>query len=289
MPDSLIDLLQPQRLSEIVDIGANPIDGDPPYKAMLTAGLCRVVGFEPQPEALAALEAARGPNERYLPWAVGDGGVHELKVCRGSGMSSLLEPDIENLALFPTLAAAGQVIQRLPIQTRRLDDIAEIARIDLLKIDVQGGELAVFVNGRARLAEAVAVHTEVSFVTLYRKQPPFGVIDLELRQQGFVPHAMTSLKKRALAPCVVNGDPSRPIHQLVEADMVYVRDPARTQKMSQDQLRQLALIAHHVYGSIDLAIRCIAQLEESKALPAGSLQHYFPMAAAIPPPPYDGP
>ena len=34
-PLSLFELLQPGRLTEVVDIGANPIDGAPPYKAML--------------------------------------------------------------------------------------------------------------------------------------------------------------------------------------------------------------------------------------------------------------
>ena len=33
---------------DVVDIGANPIDGDPPYRLLLDAGLCRVTGFEPQ-------------------------------------------------------------------------------------------------------------------------------------------------------------------------------------------------------------------------------------------------
>jgi hypothetical protein len=33
--DRLTALLAPARLTEIVDIGANPIDGDPPYKSML--------------------------------------------------------------------------------------------------------------------------------------------------------------------------------------------------------------------------------------------------------------
>jgi len=290
MPKTLIDLVQPERLTEVVDIGANPIDGDPPYKPMLAAGLCRVTGFEPQPAALAALEAAKGPYERYLPWAVGDGNVHELKVCRASGMSSLLEPDPENLALFMTLAAAGEVIQRIPVPTRRLDDIAEVRNLDLLKIDVQGGEYAVFTNGRGRLADAVAVHTEVSFVTLYRAQPPFGVIDLELRQQGFVPHAMTSLKKRPIAPCVVNGDVNRPLHQLVEADMVYVRNPARARSMTANQLRHLALIAHYVYGSVDLVVRCISVLEELKELPNGTHLRYLESPTALPPPPaYNGP
>jgi hypothetical protein len=44
----LLDLLKPQRVTEIVDIGANPIDGDPPYKPILRAvEICRVTGFEP--------------------------------------------------------------------------------------------------------------------------------------------------------------------------------------------------------------------------------------------------
>ena len=48
-PQPLLDLLKPQRITEIVDIGANPIDGDPPYKPMLRAGeICKVTGFEPQ-------------------------------------------------------------------------------------------------------------------------------------------------------------------------------------------------------------------------------------------------
>jgi hypothetical protein len=37
-PQFLLDLLKPHRVTEIVDIGANPIDGDPPYKPMLMAG-----------------------------------------------------------------------------------------------------------------------------------------------------------------------------------------------------------------------------------------------------------
>ena len=80
--------LAPRRLTEIVDIGANPIDGDPPYKAMLKAGLCRVTGFEPQERALAELQAKRGPNERYLPYVIADGNTHVLQICRHSGLTS---------------------------------------------------------------------------------------------------------------------------------------------------------------------------------------------------------
>jgi len=61
--DPLFELLRPQRLTAMVDIGANPIDGDPPYKTMLGRRLCTVTGFEPQVEALAALNARKSDLE----------------------------------------------------------------------------------------------------------------------------------------------------------------------------------------------------------------------------------
>ncbi len=111
MSKVLWELLKPERLTEVVDIGANPIDGDPPYKAMLAEGLCRVTGFEPQEKALAVLQNLKGGNERYLPHAVGDGKPHTLNICRASGMTSLLEPDPSSLALFDALRPLAEVIR----------------------------------------------------------------------------------------------------------------------------------------------------------------------------------
>src|SRR5262245_18835713 len=155
--DMLFELLRPQRPTAVVDIGANPIDGDPPYKPMLAAGLCTVVGFEPQPDALTKIERMKGPAETYLPYAVGDGRPHTLHVCRERGMTSLLPPDRSHLALFNEFSIHGLVENEIRIATSRLDDIKEITQMDFLKIDVQGGELDVFKSGRRRLSRAVAV------------------------------------------------------------------------------------------------------------------------------------
>ena len=60
---NLLQLLKPARLTEIVDIGANPVDGEPPYRPMLAAkNLCRLTGFEPQQDALDALLKKKGQN-----------------------------------------------------------------------------------------------------------------------------------------------------------------------------------------------------------------------------------
>jgi FkbM family methyltransferase len=274
------NLLSPQRLTAVVDIGANPIDGEPPYTPMLAEGLCQVTGFEPQQEALLELQRMKGPNERYLPYAVGDGDAHTLNICRASGMTSLFQPDPATLGLFEVLKPLGEVIERVPLQTRRLDDISEIQHLDFLKIDIQGGELAVFKGGKAKLAEAVAIQTEISFVTLYKDQPSLGDIDLELRSQGFLPHCFAAIKPWPIAPCVIDNNPRQALNQLLEADIVYVRDFTHADSMSDEQLKHLALIAHYCYRSFDLAVRCVMLLEQRQALEAQTQQRYLEILSA---------
>jgi len=279
--DFLLDVLRPERLTAVVDVGANPINGDPPYQAMLAEGLCTLIGFEPQPEALDALLRAKGPQETYLPAALGDGERHSLHIAVDSGMTSLLAPDLSRLALFNGFERWGAVSHVEAIDTVRLDDVSEIEHLDLLKIDVQGAELMVFRGGRAKLSRAVAVQTEVSFVPLYVDQPTFGEVDAELRALGFIPHALDALKKWPIAPVVYDGDPKKPMHQLLEADVVYVRDFGRPQLMDIEQLSHLALVAHCVYGSTDLAHRCLIVLRDRTAIAADAPAQY--LRAAHPP------
>ena len=149
--NQLCDLLQLQRPTEIVDIGASPFGTDPPYKPMLDAGLCRITGFEPHDEAFAQLQRTKGANERYLPFAIGDGGRHTLNVYSGPTMTSLHEVDPETLDLFPEFKPWTRLLKTIELSTHKLDDIAEVETVDYLKIDIQGGELAVFQSGRAKL------------------------------------------------------------------------------------------------------------------------------------------
>lgn len=273
-------LVRCSRLTGVLDIGANPIDGDPPYKQMLESGLCTVTGFEPQPDALAELQRRKGPLETYLPHAVGDGATHRLSITRASGMTSLLKPDVRRLALFHGFPAWGAVTDEVEVATRRLDDLEDVPDFDLLKIDIQGGELMVFQHGRQKLAGAVAIQVEVSFVPLYEQQPTFGDIDGELRAQGFLPHSFPAIKRWAIAPTVFSGDFRCGGNQLLEADIVYVRDFAYPERMTTEQLSQLAMIAHHVYGSIDLARFCILELARRGAVPAGADSQYLAQLGA---------
>jgi FkbM family methyltransferase len=274
MHASLCALLRPQRLTEVVDIGANPAVGDPPYKPMLEAGLCRVTGFEPHEEALAQLLQNKGPNDRYLPFVVGDGNSHKFNIYWGSSMSGLLEVDPAMLDLFPEFIPWTTSMRQVDVATHKLDDIAEIETVDYLKIDIQGSELSVFRSGKRKLAQTVAIQTEVAFLTLYKEQPTMGDVDVELRSQGFVPHCFADVKKWPISPHVVKDNPWETVDQLLEADIVYVRDFAHPQMMTDEQLKHLALIAHHCYKSFDLALRCVMLLEQRAVLDVGAQQAY---------------
>ncbi|ERF83103.1 FkbM family methyltransferase [Bradyrhizobium viridifuturi] len=276
--DPLSTLLAAERLTAVVDIGANPIDV-PPYLPLLQKRLCRLFGFEPQPSALAELNAHKSELETYLPHVVGSGEQARLRVCAAPGMTSLLEPDPVMLKHFQGFNEWARIIADSRIATHRLDDIGEIDAMDYLKIDVQGSELAVFQNGRRRLAEAVVIQTEVSFLPLYKKQPVFGEIDLELRSQGFIPHALLAINKRMIWP-MRGVNAYEAFNQLLEADAVYVRDFTKADAMSSEQLKHLALVAHHCYGSYDLAAICIQHLLNRDAIIPQAGSRYFELVAA---------
>lgn len=254
---SLTGLLNFKTKIDIVDIGANPIDGEAPYKGLLDKGLARVTGFEPNPEALARLNASKTKNETYLPDAVFDGSMQELKLCKTPGMTSLLEPNTELLSYFHGFPEWGTVIGRQMVQTVRLDDVRRIKNIDFLKIDIQGGELEVLRNGKNRLDDCVVIQTEVEFLPMYKEQPLFSEVEQFLRSRGFLFHRFFPLVSRAVQPLLVENDIYRGLSQEFWADAIFVKDFTKFNQLTALKLKKLALILHDVYGSYDIVLRAL--------------------------------
>ena len=244
---------------KIVDVGANPANGAPPYAAMLSNGDADVIGFEPNPEALAQLDDLKGPHETYLPFAVGDGRRHTLHMCYSSSMSSLLEPDPSLLALYHGFPEWGDVIGKFPIDTVRLDDVPETAGMDLLKIDIQGAELMVFQSAPNRLRDAVVIQTEVEFLPMYRNQPLYSDVDQALRRHGFVLHRFVQTESRVVRPMLLRNDIYANLSQCLYADAVFVKDFTRADRLQPDQLLKAAVILHDCYHSFDLVLLFLAE------------------------------
>jgi FkbM family methyltransferase len=277
--DPLLKLFRPERLTAVVDIGANPIDGDPPYKTLLQIRGCRLTGFEPQAEALATLNTRKSDLETYLPNVIADGKPATLRICRAPGMTSLYKPAAQMLKHFHGFPEWGTVVKEIAVLTTRLDDVIAEDALDFLKIDIQGGELTAIENGQRCLTRAVAIQTEVSFFPLYEGQPTFAEVDQALRKLGFIPHTFAAINRRMIAPLYDEKKPYAALNQLLEADVVYVRDFTQPQRMSDDQLKHLGIIAHHCYRSFDLATNCIFHLCQRQAIPADSIQRYAALMA----------
>ncbi|MCW0235297.1 MAG: FkbM family methyltransferase [Ferrovibrio sp.] len=251
---------------KIVDIGANPIDGAPPYATLLRGGNADIVGFEPNPDALAKLNEQKGPTETYLPHAIGDGKRHTLNLCASSGMSSLLTPNPEVLGLFHGFPRWGEVVSTLDVDTKRLDDIPETKGIDLVKIDIQGGELMVFQNATARLADALVIQTEVEFLPLYVDQPLFGDVDVFLRSQGYVFHRFFPTVSRTIQPMLVENNIYAGLSQTVWADAIFVRDFTKLSRLDPRQLLAMAAILHDCYQSYDLVLHILLEHDRRTGL-----------------------
>lgn len=269
----LLSRLPRDRRTVVVDVGANPIT-PVPYRALLAMDGCDVIGFEPQPEAFAALQSAKSPREQYFPFAVGDGSTQELKIFRSSGMSSVFEPCLPSIALLGK-PRMGRVAERVGLSTVALDSVAEIGRFDLLKIDIQGGELAVFQGGRQKLVQAVAVIVELRHLRLYEGEPMAAGVDAELRAQGFALHKFLFNKsmpvansQRARLAAESNSD------QLVDGDAVYLRDLTRLEVIDDEGLAHLAILASAVFDSHSVVLACLDALAARGKIAASLARRY---------------
>ena len=257
----LFDLLSilppPLPVIRVLDVGAM-IGGVDVYESLRGAGIAQVVGFEPQAEECAKLNAQHGARgDRYLPYFIGDGSQGKFHVTRDGYSSSLYEPNLPLVSKYQQLGELYQVVRTEPVQTRRLDDLPEVGSIDLLKIDAQGAELDVIRGGERVTSNSLVVHAEVELVEMYKRQPLFADVDARLRAMGFSFLMFHSMYGRAFVPLMLNH-PANRISQMMWGDAVYVRDVMSLEKLSPEQLLKLAIIMHMMYNAVDLAHLALA-------------------------------
>lgn len=246
---------------KVVDIGASPIDGRPPYAPLLQAGHADVIGFEPNASELTRLNRMKGPHETYLPHVIGDGTRHTLHICHAPGMTSLLPPNPAVLNLFHGFPDWGRVLSTELVDTVRLDDVPETAGAEMIKIDIQGAELMALSHGRTRLRDALVIHSEVEFLPLYIGQPLFSEVETFLRGEGFVLHRFFPAVSRVVRPLLVNNDMYAGLSQLVWADAIFIKDLSRLEALSEAQLLKTAKILHDCYQSVDVALYLLTEYD----------------------------
>lgn len=159
-------------VGEVLDVGANTGQF---AQALRRAGFCgRIVSVEPlsEPFAVLAARCARDPAWTAERAAVSDAAGSLLVNVSANSVSSSVLPILgRSTAAAPQTGYVGS--ESVPALT--VDELVVRHRLEprqlLLKIDVQGYEMAVLKGAAVNLDRLAAVRAELSLVPLYEGQP----------------------------------------------------------------------------------------------------------------------
>ena len=190
----------------VLDVGSN-LGLYSLLMARLAGETGRIICFEPDPDLFAALRRNQELND--LPQLE----AHNLAL--GAAPAELiLHRSIINSG-DNHLGQKESSLFRREVTTRvvRLDDFLPGLKLDLLKIDVQGWELAVLRGMRETLQrnEAVRIYFEFSRLGYVRAGSTYEELIAFLREAGFLifdPAAQRELDDARIAELVVSLDPS---------------------------------------------------------------------------------
>jgi len=181
-------LLQGRPINAIIDAGAS--DGHVSRRMLRHFPRAHAYAFEPNEMYRQTLLEYAAAEPRFHPQflALGDrDGTAELQITESPGNASLCIPS----GVMKDIDPAGTKIRSVEaVELVTIDSWIKrsgLASVEVMKFDIQGGELAALEGGRQTLAgQTLAVYIEVWFNQGYDGGTVFGQTDLFLRQLGYV-------------------------------------------------------------------------------------------------------
>lgn len=260
MLQSFAELLVPEKLLCIADIGASYLE-PPPYDTLIKNKLARIIGFEPNQAECDKLQQIYAPPHQFYPAFVGRGGAATFHETISFHTGSLYRPNPKVGETFTGLMESMQPVAEHQVNTVALDELLGDEVIDYIKIDVQGGELAVFEGAQKILQHVLVVHTEVEFVEMYAGQPLFSDVDQFMRKQGLSLVKFINMRSGPIRPLAFGGNVNNGGSQLLWSDALYMRGIVDLEALSTEQLVSLALICHDVYRLYDLSYHLLREYD----------------------------
>ncbi len=225
-------------------------------------------GVEPDARSIPALvnspEAKAFRGYEIIPFgAWNQNGPVSISFTRKPMCSSHFMPNREFLARFPQIERFD-VVASTEVNCSTVDDLlsSTAKSIDFIKLDLEGGELAVLEGATATLRTCMGLHVEVCFQSLRVGQPLFADIQRFLNSHGiefldFV--ALMRWERRAFSD----------LGQAIFADALFLRSPENLvstpngQALSTAKARAyLAILL--IYERFDVAERFLEAFEREK-------------------------
>ena len=232
----------------ICDIGASSIDKTEFIDELFNNTNSKLIGFEPNEEEFNKLEK-NNPRKIFYDYAIGDGSEKYLNICKGAGMSSFLEPDMDYLNNFYWFDENSKIIKKKKIKTKKLDDIRE--KIDLLKIDVQGYEYEIIQHGKEKIKNSLVIQLETSPIPLYKNEKTSSEVINQLEKLGFSLHMYNKINTKTFKPMKINNNIYQGLHHLFQLDCVMINNFKNVNSFSKDDLTKLILIMFYSFKSYD--------------------------------------
>ena len=194
----------------IFDVGANKGGTYQMFRSLFPQAV--IHAFEPDPRVYAKLKAKAetDPQAQLHQMAVSDSnGELEFHVTVASEKNSLLAP------LPPggtdSSAAANAVLEKIKVQSVTLDDFAAqhgIARIDLLKMDIEGAELRALEGARDLLQRGAigCLYLELTFSRSSAEAPLAAEVISYLDARGYRLSCLYNLQHSKSSPALAYCD-----------------------------------------------------------------------------------
>jgi FkbM family methyltransferase len=269
--NTLINDILKDHQATIIDVGALILEShNDLYLGISKYWNSKIIGFEPQ--LSKKTEIIDGNiTKTILPYAIGDGMKTSFYKTEFIAASSTMKPNLSLLNSFLALPTMLEVTQESVIETKRLDDIEEVQDCDLLKLDIQGGELAALRGAEGLLKNTTVIITETEFTSVYAGQPLFHDIYTYLISQGFILLNLENLGYGAYKDGLFGDEKS----QLLWADAIFIKDFKEFQRLGSVKTLVAFLIAHFALENKGCAAKLLALHDEEHGTEL--LSHYQDM------------
>ena len=245
------------------------------------AGVTSVLAFEPDHEECLRLTREMATNPPWANYAVepialaGETGTAPLYVLKSAVNSSLRAPNPDFIKRYGL--TGFEISKVVSVPTTTLDALffgpgrPANQQGEFIKLDTQSTESEILRGAERTLDErTVALLVEVEFFEVYKGQPLFGEVELQLRQRGF---SFYGFDLRTRSAKMLEKRKSAGRERIFYADAIFFKDPLAgglwKKTMSSRSLHVLfacALLLEHYDFALQLALETWARGEEADRL-----------------------
>jgi FkbM family methyltransferase len=231
--------------------------------------------FDADSTACESLGDDHTGRTRVFPYYVGDrNGPIEFHLYLRPGESSSLKPHPRYRELFGGERFA--IDRSVTVESCTLDDVIireHLVFPDMLKLDVQGGELAILAASPQAVKKAVLIEVEVEFLEIYKGQPLFHDVCEFMYRNGFE----LLYLNRAFANRFGFRGQSR--GQITFGDALFGRREDRLEGFTAEAVAKYVILLIN-YGHIDFARHLVMLFPATRNLVPG-VDRYFRRASRL--------